>query len=153
MPTRTISSEDRERLAQARAVASRSQAPAPARSGALAVTADGSLFPGIALQLPVAAGLSVCAEQVALCGARAGSDAPVVGLYLWLPRAAGEHPCGRCLQVWRELAPACPALLQRGDDEPQWCELKTLLPDAFTQYEAQPPSAQRPPGAPGARRA
>jgi cytidine deaminase len=134
MPTRPISPEDRAHLAQARAVASRSQAPALARAGALAVTADGGTFPGIALQLPVAIGLSVCAEQVALCSARAGSDSPVVALYLWLPRAAGEHPCGRCLQVWRELAPACPALLQRDDDEPQWCELDALLPDAFTQY-------------------
>ena len=134
MPTRTISLEDRERLAHARAAASRSQAPAPARAGAIAVTADGGAFPGIALQLPTATGLSVCAEQVAICAARAGSAAPVVALYLWLPRAAGEHPCGRCLQVWRELAPECPALVQRGDDEPQWCDLGTLLPDAFTRY-------------------
>jgi cytidine deaminase len=129
-----IVDEDRARLAEARTLARRCLAPPASRAGALAVNADGGSFPGSAIQLATATGLSACAEQVALCAARASSAQPITRLYLWLPRTAGDHPCGRCLQVWRELAPDCHCLLQRGDEEPVWLDLDALLPHPFTRY-------------------
>ena len=130
-----LSSGNRELLAAAREAAGRALALPAERTGALAVTRGGARFPGAALRLPVAAGLSVCAEQVALWAARAAAAEPVVLLVLWIPAAAGDHPCGQCLQVWQELAPEAPLLLQRGDEQPRLLTLATLLPDGFWSFK------------------
>jgi len=126
--------EDRAHLAAARATAGRAQAPPVGRCGAIAVTRDGRAHCGATMQLTGAPGLSACAEQIALSAARAAGDEPIERLYLWVPEIAPPHPCGRCLQVWRELAPEAPGLLQRGDGEPEPLDLDALLPDPFTRY-------------------
>ncbi len=137
MPTDPLTADELGLLAEARAVARRSLAPPREQAGAVALTAAGGRFPGVAVRLETAVGLSACAEQVALCAARAGGPAPIIAVALWLPAAAGEHPCGRCLQTWRELAPQAPMILQRGDDTPVRLGLDRLLPDPFTHFEPQ----------------
>ncbi|MCK4412466.1 MAG: hypothetical protein KAY32_02860 [Candidatus Eisenbacteria sp.] len=134
-----IGTSDQEHLRMARDHARRAAGPPRERTGAVAITADGKLFPGIAVRLETATGLSVCAEQIALCAARAATDATVVTLVLWVPAAAGAHPCGQCLQVWHELAPEAPLLLQRGTGTPQRFTIGELMPDAFVSF--QPPAA------------
>ena len=130
-----ITPAERELLDEARDIAGRSQAPAREKAGAFVLTRDGRRFPGITIRLDTAAGLSVCAEQVALCAAKAGSAAAIEKVILWIPAAAGAHPCGQCLQIWIELAPGARFLLQRGDDEPQLLDLQQLMPDPFRQFE------------------
>lgn len=125
---------DLAHLAAARSAASRAQAPPAARCGALALTRDGGRHLGVTIQLEGAPGLSVCAEQIALSAARAAGAEPVERLYLWVPALAAAHPCGRCLQVWHELAPGALGFLQRGDGEPEALLLERLLPDPFTSY-------------------
>lgn len=134
-----VSDEERELLARARHLALHARGPARSHAGALARTRDGALFPGISVQLETAAGLSVCAEQVAMSAARAATSEPIVEIALWIPVAAGEHPCGRCRQVWQELAAGARFILQRGDGEPQVLDLAALLPDPFTHFDPQHP--------------
>ncbi len=132
----TMREEERDDLlAEARRAARRACSPPREATGALAVTAEGARIPGTAVRLEIAAGLSICAEHAALCAARAAGDSPVQLLVLWIPAGAGAHPCGQCLQVWRELAPQAPMLFQRGDEEPRILELESLLPDAFSHFE------------------
>jgi cytidine deaminase len=137
---RPIDAAEQAHLRAAQRHARRAPGPPRERTGAIAVTADGQSFAGIAVRLETATGLSVCAEQVALCAARAGTEAPVVALLLWVPGAAGRHPCGQCLQIWHELAPEAGLVLQRGDETPQRFELAELMPDAFVDF--RPPEQQ-----------
>jgi cytidine deaminase len=131
--------EELDLLRSARAAACRAQAPAPERCGAMAATADGGRFPGASLVPADAAGLCACAERVAVWSARAATTAPVVRLALWTPAGAGQHPCGSCLQVLRELAPDADLVLQRGDDPPRRLEPADLMPAAFTSFRAAAP--------------
>ncbi|MCK4303477.1 MAG: cytidine deaminase [Candidatus Eisenbacteria sp.] len=130
---------DRSPMDEARSLAHRSKAPPAECAGAIAVTRDGSRFPGVAIALSSAAGLSVCAERVAMSSARSATSSPIEEIALWIPKSAGDHPCGICLQIWLELAPKARFLLQRGEGEIQELDLKQLLPDAFTSYD---PSSQ-----------
>ncbi len=125
-------------IEEARVVAHRSRATPAESAGAIVVTRDGTRFPGVAVQLTAATGLSVCAEQVALSAARAASSEPIEEIALWIPAAAGQHPCGKCLQVWLELAPKARFRLQRGETAPSELSLRELLPDAFTTFEPNP---------------
>lgn len=129
---------DQKLLAEVRAIARRSNAPGAERAAALAITTGGERYPGVAIHLGAAAGLSACAEQVAICAARAASSRPIETVVLWIPAAAGTHPCGRCLQIWLELARDARFILQRGEAEPQILALTQLLPDAFEDF--RPPS-------------
>jgi len=126
--------EDLDLLAEARRNAARSVAPPGEQAGAVVVCEDGRHFAGAAMVLRVP-GLSVCAEQVALSAARAATEAPVAAIALWIPEAAPEHPCGKCLQVWKELAPQARFVFQRGDRPPRLLDLEALLPDAFEHFE------------------
>ncbi len=128
----------RRLLADARAVAHRSSALPTERAGAIAVTRDGSRFPGIAVSIRTSPGLSVCAEQVAISAARAATTSPVRQIALWVPAGAADHPCGRCLQVWQELAPEAEFHLQRGDEPPVRLDRQALLPDAFHEFRGTP---------------
>lgn len=128
---------ERALLEEARAIAQRSWAPPSERSGALVVTRDGARYPGVAIRLRSAAGLSACAEQVALSAARGASTSPIETIALWVPQLAGDHPCGKCLQIWLELAPTAHFLLQRGDQKPRLLHLDEQLPDAFTRFDAR----------------
>jgi cytidine deaminase len=126
---------ERALLAEACALARRSAGPPRERAGAIAVTRDGVSFPGVAVRIPGSPSLSVCAVPAALGAARAGSGEPVTTIALWIPATASEQPCGLCLQIWRELAPAARFLLQRESGEPQVLALAERLPDPFTHFE------------------
>jgi len=129
------SPECRALLDAARETARRSVAPPAERTGAVALTRGGERFPGATVRLPTAAGLSVCAEQVALWAAHAATEDPVELLVVWLPAAAGDHPCGQCLQIWLELARDARLLMQRGDEAPRILSLAALMPDAFLHFK------------------
>ena len=131
----SITAEECELLAEARELARRSNGPSRERAGAIAVTRDGGRFPGVALRVAGSPALSICAVPVALGAARAGTDAPVTLLVLWIAATAAEQPCGLCLQLWLELAPAARFLRQREDGEPRVLSLAELLPDPFTRFE------------------
>lgn len=124
-------------LHEARGLAQRSIGPAAQSAGALAITEDGERFPGVGIHLDNSGGLSVCAEQVAMSAARAGSRSPITFIALWVPPTALGHPCGPCRQIWLELAPSARLLLQRGGEAPVLLSAGTLMPDAFTSFEPQ----------------
>ncbi|MBD3236352.1 MAG: tRNA dihydrouridine synthase DusB [Candidatus Eisenbacteria bacterium] len=124
-------------LAAARAAARRAWAPPRERCGAVAISRAGERFCGATMQLAAPSGLSVCAEQVALCAARAAGAGEIACVCLWIGPAAGDHPCGTCRQIWLELAPRARWLLQRGDQPPQWLSLDRLLPDPFRDFSPE----------------
>ncbi len=126
-------------LRAARAASHRAEVGAADRCGAVAETADGGRYPGASYHPPDGVGVGACAERVAAWAARAATAAPIVCLALWVPAAAGQHPCGSCLQVLRELAPGARLVTQRGDGPPHRLVLDELLPDAFASYLAAPP--------------
>jgi len=130
-----MSVADRSLIDQARQAAKRSNASPEGRTGAVAETVDGKRFAGAAITVSGALGLSGCAEQIALSAARAASTAKIKTLALWIPKAATDHPCGRCLQICVELAPEATILLQRGDEEPRELTLAELIPEAFTDFK------------------
>lgn len=130
-----ITPAERALLAEAGSLARRSVGPARERAGAIAVTRDGVSFPGVAVRISGSPALSVCAVPAALGAARAASSEPVTLIALWLPATASDQPCGLCLQIWRELAPAARFLLQREAGEPQVLALDKRLPDPFTHFE------------------
>jgi cytidine deaminase len=130
-----VTPEDRDLLESARALSRRSIAPARDRAGAIALTRDGQRVPGVAVRVAGAPALSACAVPAALWAARAVSVDPVACIALWLPRTAVDQPCGLCLQIWRELAPASRFVVQREDDEPTVLALERLLPDPFTRFD------------------
>jgi cytidine deaminase len=134
MEADALTPQEQSWLEDARALARRSLAPPRESAGALAVSTSGETFPGVAVQLTTTPGLSVCAEQVALCAARAAGADEISHLCLWIGPAAGDHPCGACRQVWLELAPRARWLLQRGDQPPQRLSLATLLPEPFEEF-------------------
>jgi cytidine deaminase len=105
----------------------------------MAETADGGRYPGASHHPPDGAGVGACAERVAVWAARAATGAPIVCLALWIPAAAGHHPCGTCLQVLQELAPGARLVMQRGDGPARRLDLAELLPDAFVSYRPAPP--------------
>jgi len=126
---------ERALLAEAGLLARRSVGPPRERAGAIAVTRDGVSFPGVAVWIPGSPTLSVCAVPAALGAARAASSEPVTTIALWIPATASAQPCGLCLQVWRELAPAARFLFQRETGEPEVLSLDERLPDPFTHFE------------------
>ena len=106
-----MKTHDLAAIEEARMIAQRAAAPAAERSGAVAVTADGRRFPGITVRMRSAAGLSVCAERVAIYAARAATDAPIEELALWVPACA-------CRSGWSwhlRLASFCSVALARCD--------------------------------------
>lgn len=130
--------QERAWLDAARATARRSIATPRESAGAIAVSGNGETFPGVAVQLPGSAGLSVCAEEVALCAARAAGATDITHLCLWVGPAAADHPCGACRQIWLELAPRARFLLQRGDAPPRLLSEAKLLPDPFSDFSPDP---------------
>ena len=123
-------------IEEAREIAKRSSAEPANRGGAVVVTEANERFLGVTINLTGCPGLSIAAEQVALCGAKATSTSPIREIALWIPEAAGDLPGGDSLQVWLELAPEASFLLQRGDREPKPLDLATLLPDAFRDFRS-----------------
>lgn len=122
-------------LAEARALALASAAPREQQAGAVARTGDGETYPGVGVQLALNPQLSVSAEQAAIYAARAGSEAPIECIALWIAPRARHRPSGLSRQVWIELAPEAPLLLQRGDEPPVRLAPGEGLPDAFLRFE------------------
>lgn len=131
-----MSEQNRPALDEAREIARRSTAEPARRGGAVVVTIDGQRFRGVSVALGGSPGLSIAAEQVALCGARATTGSEIVEIHLWIPEAAGDLPAGDSLQIWLELAPGAKFLLQRGEREPRELSLAELLPDAFREFRS-----------------
>jgi cytidine deaminase len=135
MPEPALTEDERALLAEARALAHRSVGPARERAGAVALTRDGTRFPGVAVRIAGAPALSACALPVALTAARAASIEPVEAIALWLPGTGADQPCGLCRQIWSELAPEARLVVQREDGPPQILGLARLLPDPFTHFD------------------
>jgi cytidine deaminase len=139
MMPESLTAEEQLLLREARDAARRARATVAERTGAVALTADGERFPGAAQHFAAAAGLSACAERVAVWAARAAGAGEITCLALWMPAGAGAHPCGICLQVVRELAPGACLLVQRGDAPASRHEPDDLMPDAFEHFQAPGP--------------
>jgi cytidine deaminase len=131
---KTHPTSDGALLEEARRLASRSQSSPDQRAGAVVILSDGSRHAGATFHLRGAAGLSACAAEVAVCAARSACSAPITRIALWVRSASPDKPCGKCLQICRELAPDAGFVMQRGNSEAQVLDLDALLPDAFTHF-------------------
>jgi cytidine deaminase len=114
--------------------------------GAALRAADGRIFTGCNVE-NTSYGLTICAERAAVCGAvaagaRAGFTAVAVAT------GTGGTPCGACLQVLAEFAPAAPKtitvyLADEGAGTVRETTLAALLPDAFRLRDDAPLPGQR----------
>ncbi|MFQ5743235.1 MAG: cytidine deaminase, partial [Acidobacteriota bacterium] len=98
--------QERELIAAARAARARAHAPySHFAVGAAVRTADGIIHPGCNIEIS-SYGLTLCAERVALFGARAAGATRLQALALVAAGKAGRPtpPCGACRQVIWDLA-------------------------------------------------
>ena len=130
-----VTEAEKQLLAAARELALSSASAREHQAGAIAQTSSGEQFPGVNVHLTLSPPLSVSAEQAAIYAARSGSDAPIDCIALWIAPRAVHRPSGLFRQIWVELAPKAPLLLQRGDEEPVRISPGESLPDAFLSFE------------------
>jgi cytidine deaminase len=135
-------------LAQAHAARERAYAPySRYQVGAALLTSDGQIFTGCNVE-NTSYGLSVCAERVAVfsvVAAGALSAASITAIAI-ATQDAGT-PCGACLQVLAEFAPAggtVNVLLASADGSVRETTLSALLPDAFRLRAVPLPGQQQP---------
>ncbi len=124
-------------LQEARQRARSSSAPLGQQCAALARTRDGRTHPGLAVHVPGNPQLSVCAEQAAICAARAATAEPIDCIALWIAPNSPTRPTGSSRQIWLELAPHAPLIVQRGDAPPVRLLAGDSMPDAFVDFEPQ----------------
>jgi cytidine deaminase len=105
------------------------------RRGAAIEDQDGVIYPGASLAPPDLPAASLCAEHAALAalcasGSRVAQRLVVIGL----GSAGAPPPCGRCLQILREFAPALEIRWGTPTAERGRSDLRRLLPDPFDDY-------------------
>lgn len=133
---------DTELISTARKVRQNAYAPySRYQVGAALRTNDGCIFTGCNVE-NTSYGLTICAERGAACaavaaGARAFTAVAIV-------TDSGGTPCGACLQVLAEFAPAAPGtitvyLADEGAGAVRETTLAALLPDAFRLRDAPLP--------------
>jgi len=118
----------------AKALKARTNAYAPYSRfpvGAALLTAGGRVFTGSNVE-NASFGLTVCAERVAVFAAVAAGEREFRALAV---AAGGDgycRPCGACLQVLHEFAPALRLLLADGRGRFEEKTVAELLPGAFS---------------------
>lgn len=101
------------------------------RVGAIAVGADGQIYPGCNIE-NASLGLTVCAERIALFNAVAHGTQDITTLVITSDHPQVDSPCGACRQVILELAPNARILFGNADSiQKAWSSPRDLLPDAF----------------------
>lgn len=100
--------------------------------GAAVRTADGDVYRGCNIESS-SYSLTICAERVALFGARASGASEVHALAVVGPlhRGGPTPPCGACRQVMYELAPDARILLATPQGSVRVCSVEDLLPWPF----------------------
>ncbi len=126
-------------LDHAERVAATAHAPYSSfRVGAVAVSADGSLFTGCNVE-NAAYGASVCAEVNAITTAVANGVTQIDTIAVVCLDGVSCTPCGNCRQVMREFG-VKRILLRDSDGAPVECTLTDLLPHSFGPDSLPPTS-------------
>ncbi len=115
------------------ALAARANAYAPYsrfRVGAALLTSGGRVFTGCNVE-NASLGLTVCAERVAVFSAVAAGEREFAALAVAGDGDKHCRPCGACLQVLHEFAPALRLLLAGGRGSFEVKTVAELLPGAF----------------------
>lgn len=115
--------------------------------GAAVQTISGQTFPGCNVE-NTSYGLTVCAERVAVFGAVAAGALPAAPIVaVAVATENGGTPCGACLQVLAEFAPAeeqMAVFLASANGDVRETTLAALLPDAFRLRTVPLPAAAQP---------
>lgn len=122
---------DSELVERARVARERAYAPYSGyRVGAALSTAGGRVFTGCNVE-NASYGLTVCAERVAVFAAVAAGEREFAALAVAADGPDRARPCGACLQVLHEFAPALRLLLADGRGRFEVKTVAELLPGAF----------------------
>jgi cytidine deaminase len=131
--TRTLSSEQRDKLVEAaRAAARRAYAPySHFKVGAAVLTAKNEMFSGCNVE-NASYGLTNCAERTAVSSAvaQSGPDLLIKAIAVVNDQAVPCSPCGACRQVIYEFGPDAIVVFQSATG---WKEspINELLPEGF----------------------
>ena len=141
-----------ELVAQAHAARLRAYAPYSGyQVGAALLTSGGQTFTGGNVE-NTSYGLTVCAERVAVFSAVVAGALPSASIVaVAVATQDAGTPCGACLQVLAEFAPAegtMMVLLASADGGVRETTLSALLPDAFRLRAVPLPGQQQPASAP-----
>ncbi|MCZ7586366.1 MAG: cytidine deaminase [Deltaproteobacteria bacterium] len=98
--------------------------------GAAVQAADGRVFEGCNVESPSLLHV-VCAERVALLAALSAGAREIEAIAVHAPKRADITPCGLCLQMIAEFAPAARILLVADRKNVREVSLADLLPNAF----------------------
>ncbi len=102
------------------------------RVGAIAVGADGQIYPGCNVE-NASLGLTVCAERIALFNAVAHGTQDIRTLVITSDHPQVDSPCGACRQVILELAPNARILFGNADGiQKTWGSPATSSPTPST---------------------
>ena len=101
------------------------------RVGAIAVGADGQIYPGCNVE-NASLGLTVCAERTAVASAVAQGVRTFRRIVVATDTEPPASPCGACRQVLHEFAPDLLVIAVGPSSERRWT-LAALLPDAFAK--------------------
>jgi homotetrameric cytidine deaminase len=107
------------------------------RVAAMLESEDGEGHPGVNVE-SVSYGLSMCAERNALFGAIARGETRFLKLALVSETMAPVLPCGACRQLLLEYAPGLVLVVEHPGHVVEEIPLASLLPRAFTRFEAAP---------------
>ncbi len=102
--------------------------------GAAVLTEDGRVFYGCNIE-NAAYPVTICAERVALFGARAAGAGRVVAVAVVADTDGPVSPCGSCRQVLLELAPGSTVILGNLGEERAITSPEHLLPGGFTPLD------------------
>jgi cytidine deaminase len=127
-------SREWEPLAEAAGKALRHARGRP-RRGAVAEDEAGKLHLGASLTIPELPAASLCAEQIAIARSQLDGGRKIRKLLVIGPGPAGAPPpCGRCLQILRELGTDVDVRWGSRRVERGRGRLGRLLPRAFVDY-------------------
>lgn len=100
------------------------------RVGAALRTTSGRIYTGANVE-NASYGLTICAERVAVFKAVTEGERAFEALAVACDGDDPVPPCGACLQVLREFAPALPVILGNTYGSVRWTSLEALLPSPF----------------------
>ncbi len=118
-------------IAAAKKAAGQAYAPySKYRVGAAVLAASGEIYCGCNVE-NASYGLTICAERVALFGARCAGETRWTALVIYAPSPPAPLPCGACRQVMAEGGNSPHVIVVSHDDTIREFEFNEILPHSF----------------------